>query len=34
MDQFVQIDLNFDTSSKARRSVIDVMTCYRQLLAE
>ncbi|XP_067121983.1 tigger transposable element-derived protein 1-like [Centruroides vittatus] len=34
MDQFIQNDFNFDRSSKARRSVMDAMSCYRQLLAE
>ena len=34
MDQFIQNDSNFDRSSKARRGVIDAMSCYRQLLAE
>ncbi|XP_067119167.1 tigger transposable element-derived protein 1-like [Centruroides vittatus] len=28
MDQFIQNDFNFDRSSKARRSVIDAISCY------
>ena len=34
MDQFIQNDLNFDRSSKARQSLINTMSCYWQLLAE
>ncbi|KAK2578211.1 hypothetical protein KPH14_000945 [Odynerus spinipes] len=34
MDQFIQNDSNFDRSSKARRSVMDAMSCYQQLLTE
>ena len=31
---FIQNDSNFDRNSKARRNVINAISCYRQLLAE